>query len=136
MAEKGADLLLYVNTGTTQSPVWTKVGGQKNATLSEERDTIEMTSKDNDGYRTFEPSLGAWAVSADGLYIADDAGYLALQEAMREGEKVKVQLWKGVSVFFEGLGVLTSSELEMPYDDGATYSVEIQGSGKPTGGDA
>ena len=29
MPIKGADVLLYVNTGSAESPVWTKVAGQR-----------------------------------------------------------------------------------------------------------
>ena len=133
MASKGVDILLYANTGTDASPVYTVVGGQKGATLTEELDTVEMTSKLSPGaYKEYEPGQAGWSIKCDGLYIKDDVAYLKLQQAIRSKLKLKVQVWESSTAFFTGTVIVTSKELDAPFDDAATYSLELQGTGQPT----
>lgn len=128
MAVRGVDVLIYVNTGTDTAPVWTVVGGQRNATLSEEAETIDVTTK-NSAAQEFEYGQYNWKISCDGVYIKDDAAYVALRNAIRQKQKVKVRIKEGDTYTAEGLALVTSNELEAPYDDAATYSVELQGTG-------
>lgn len=131
MAVKGVDILILVDTGTEGSPQWTPVGGQRNATLSENNDTIEVTHKASGGYKEYEYGLGDWTISADGVYISDEAGYMALVDAMRQKKKVKVRWEEAGQAVYEGLALVTSRDLEAPYDGEATYSLELQGTGAP-----
>lgn len=131
MAVKGVDVLIYVNTGTDTMPVWTVVGGQRSATLSEEAETIDVTTKGSIA-QEFEYGLYNWTISCDGIYIKDDTAYAALRSAIRQQKKVKVRIKEGDVYTAEGLAIVTSSELEAPYDDAATYSVELQGTGPLT----
>jgi len=128
---KGVDILLLVNTGDDANPVWTPVGGQRGATLSESLETIDVTAKDSDGAQEFEPGLYSWTISADGVYIESEAGYQALVDAIRNRQKIKVRWSENGTDTFEGLAIVTSRELEAPYDDAATYSIELQGTGMP-----
>lgn len=128
---KGVDIIVLVNTGDDAEPVWTPVGGQRNATLSESTDTVETTHKLTGRYKTYDYSHADWTISADGLYIDSDTGYQALVTALREQELVKVRWQEGGTATFEGDALVTSRDLEGPYDGEATYSVEFQGSGDP-----
>lgn len=130
--EKGIDFLLKVNTGTDVTPVWTTVGGQRGATLNRSSDTIETTSKDSDGYKSYEPSFKDWTIDADGLVVTDDTGWLALETAFEAGEKIKVQFVTASGDDYTGDVIITDFPVEAPYDDVSTYSVSLQGSGKPT----
>lgn len=124
MAVKGVDILILVN-GTI-------VGGQRGATLSESVETLETTHKLTDGFKTFEYGFGEWTVSADGVYIKGDAGYVALRDAMRNKQKVTLRIQEeGVNIE-QGQALVTSRELEGAYDGEATYSVEFQGTGTIT----
>lgn len=129
---KGVDILIMVNTGTDAVPVWTAVGGQRGATLSETNDTFETTHKASGGYKEYEYGYGDWTISADGVYIDSDAGYQALVTALRTKAKIKVRWQEAGDDVYEGLALVTSRDLEGPYDGEATYSVELQGSGAPT----
>lgn len=129
---KGVDILIKVNTGTEAVPVWTNVGGQRGATLSESADTIETTHKASGGYKEYEYGYGDWTISCDGLYIENDAGYEALVTAMRTKAKVKARWVEANGDTYEGTALVTSRDLEGPYDGEATYSIELQGSGAPT----
>lgn len=129
---KNVNILLFVNTGTVEIPTWTVVGGQRNATLAEETETIDTTTKDSDGYFEYEYGLGGWTIECDGLYIPDDTGYTALKTAQRNKQKIKVQIKEDGQATEEGFCLVTSREFESPYDGESTYSVSLQGTGKLT----
>ncbi|HYG59076.1 MAG TPA: phage major tail protein, TP901-1 family [Symbiobacteriaceae bacterium] len=129
---KGVDILIKVNTGTAELPVYTDVGGQRGATLSESADTIEMTHKASGGYKEYDYGDGDWTISCDGVYIPDDTAYGALVTAMRTKAKVLVRWVEANGDIYQGTALVTSRELEGPYDGEATYSIELQGSGAPT----
>lgn len=131
---KGVDLALYANTGTDVSPTWTFVGGQRGATLHEAVDTIDVSAKKADGtaHREYEYGFDSWTVSADGVYISTDAGYAALVTAMRNKAMIKVRMKDSVAYIIEGLALVTSRDLEGPYEAEATYSMELQGTGALT----
>ncbi|MEY9867817.1 TP901-1 family phage major tail protein [Peribacillus sp. B2I2] len=124
MAVKGVDILILVN-GTI-------VGGQRGATLSESVETIETTHKLTSGFKEFEYGFGEWTVSADGVYIKGDAGYVALRDAMRNKQKVTLRIQEEGVNLEQGQALVTSRELEGAYDGEATYSVEFQGTGAIT----
>lgn len=128
MAVKGVDILILVED-PAESGSFVAVGGQRSATLSEEVDTIETTHKLTNGFKEYEYGFGGWSVSGDGVYIKDDASFLALKNAMRNKEKVKLRISEEGAPVEEGLALVTSRELEGSYDGEATYSVEFQGSG-------
>jgi len=128
---RGVDILIFVNTGTDQSPIWTVVGGQRNATLHEEAETIDVTAKDSQA-QEFEYGPYTWTISCDGIYIKDDEAYIALRNALRQRQKVKVRVKEGETYTAEGLALVTSNDLEAPYNDAATYSLELQGTGPLT----
>ncbi len=131
MAEKGVDILILVDTSTTEIPQWTAVGGQRGATLSESVDTVDLTHKMSGGYKEYEYGLSDWSISADGVYISDDEGYEALIDAMRQKKKVKVRWQEAGTAVYEGDCLVISRDLEGPYDSEATYSIELQGTGAP-----
>ena len=132
MAVKGVDILILVNTGDDVTPVWTVVGGQRGATLSESNETIETTHKLSGGYKTFEYIFGEWTISCDGVYILNDEGYQALVDAMRQKQKVKVRWKEQGDDVYEGTCLVVSRDLEGAYDAEATYSMELQGDGSIT----
>lgn len=129
---KGIDFLVHVNTGTDILPVYTKVGGQRGATLNRSAETLETTSKDSAGFKEFESAFKEWSIEADGLLVEADEGFKALEEAFMGSKKVKVQVATTSGSKYEGLAIITDLPLEMPYDDMATYSVTLQGSGTLT----
>lgn len=92
----GTDLLVLVNTGTPAVPVYEAVGCQRDATIEESSDTIDVSCKDSRAQRVL-PGRFSGTVSLDHLYIPTDAGYQALQAANRDGELILLaKEWQGV----------------------------------------
>lgn len=128
---RGVDIVVMVNISEDdQTENWIAAGGQQNATLSETSEAIDATAKDSErGAYQYEYGLYGWTISADGLYVPDNEAFSYLRQAMRERKKVKVQIMEEDVPTEEGLALVSSLELEAPYDGMATYTMEFQGTG-------
>lgn len=128
---RGVDILIMVDideTGTT--PEWIPAGGQRGATLSETSEALDATTKDSEpGAYEYEYGLYGWNISCEGLYVPDNLAYAYLGKAMRERRKVKVRVQEEGLPTQEGLALVSSRELDAPYEDMTTYSMEFQGTG-------
>lgn len=130
MTTRGIDFLIKVNTGTAEAPEYTAVGAQRGASLSLSADTLDKTTKDSDGWTELLAGNKSWSISTDGLLILNDEGYMALEDAYMAGENVLVQMSTKSGALYEGEAVISTIDLEAPYDDLASYSTEITGAGK------
>jgi len=80
----GLGTLLSINTGTTQTPVWTTVGEIKNITQSGRQVATEDVTNMQSSAREFIPTLldsGTWKI--DCSYISGDAGQQAMESAFQ-----------------------------------------------------
>jgi TP901-1 family phage major tail protein len=129
---RGVDIVIQIESKTTPGTFVT-IAGQRNATFSEEAETIDITSKSSGGYTENDYGLGSWSISGDGVYVLGNAELTSLRDAQRNKEMVKCR-WveAGATQIEEGMAVVTSREIEGPYDAEATYSIEFTGSGKPS----
>jgi TP901-1 family phage major tail protein len=89
MAMNGTDLLILANTGTPGVPAYSIVGSQRDATLEESTDTIDISSKDSRAQRVL-PGRYSGTISLDALYVPNDAAFQALKNANRDGEMILV----------------------------------------------
>jgi TP901-1 family phage major tail protein len=122
---KGLEVLLWVGNN--------KVGGQRGASLSMSADEIDITHKDNDGYKAYLAGLKEWSISCDGLVFTSDAGYNALFDAFIDGTEVEIQLKNEAGTFaYQGKVAIASMDFDAQYDDALTYSCELRGAGPLT----
>jgi TP901-1 family phage major tail protein len=128
---RGVDILIQMESEVPGTYV--TVAGQRNGTFSEEAEMIDVTNKLSGGYIENDYGLGSWNVSCDGVYVVGNSELTALRDAQRNKELVKCR-WveAGATQIEEGFALVTSREIEGPYDGEATYSVELTGTGKPT----
>lgn len=128
------DFLLFINTGTPEIPVYTKVGGQRGGNLNLENDPLELTTKDSEGFNEYDYGLSDWSLEADGLYVDGESSHDAIIDAFLAKEKLLVR-WARQDLSgrgFEGDAIITEYSIEAPYDDTSTYSISLQGSGAPS----
>lgn len=125
---RGVDILIEIEADGGGSFI--TVGGQRGASLSESSETIDTTTKDSGGAFEYDYGFYGWEISCDGLYIKNDEGYELLGTAMQQKKKVRVQVKEEGSATKVGEALVTSKELDGPYDAEVTYSVTLQGSGK------
>ena len=123
---KGVDVVLSVYI----TNAFIDVGGQKNATLNRSSETIEVTNKSSaNQWKENLAGFKEWGLDCDGLYVVSDAGYAALQTAFNAGTQVQVKMADESNISYTGYGYITDFPIEAPYDDAATYSVSILGTG-------
>jgi predicted secreted protein len=121
----GTDVLILVNTGTEVSPVYTAVGSQRGASLSETNDEIDISSKDSRAGRYLAGRYGS-TLSLDGLYVPSNVAYLALKTAQRAGDAILVRIEEeGVEVE-EASAIITDMSTDFPDQDAATISIDLR----------
>ena len=76
----GHGVLLKVNTGTVGVPVWTEIGSQRDMSIENTTDIIDVSSKESNNDETL-PGRRRWAISGDALYIKDTADFNKLRSA-------------------------------------------------------
>lgn len=121
----GTDVLLLVNTGTDQTPVWTVVGGQRDVEFSEKVDVIDVSSKDS-ASRKILPGRYSATVKLDSLYVPSDAAYDALQTAFRGRNKIKVQRQEGGTALEQADAIITELGLKAPDQGEAVISLTLE----------
>jgi TP901-1 family phage major tail protein len=120
----GTDLLLLVNTGTPETPTYEVVGSQRDAEIGEETETIDISSKDSRNQRVL-PGRFSGTISLEALYVPDDAAYLALRQANRDGELILVARQESGVVTETVEAKIDSISETFPDQDAATISVSL-----------
>ena len=119
---RGIDFVIKIDTDV--------VGGQRGATLNRDVDTIDTTHKASTGeWRGNDISFKQWSVDADGLVVESDAAFAALEAAFTAGDTVDVEMETASGAKYSGDALITSFPMEAPYDDAATFSVSLLGTG-------
>lgn len=120
-------------TFTPTSSGGTAVTGMRTKTITISNEAIDITSDDDDGWRTLlgsDPALRSIDIAVEG--VTKDAQLIELATTGGDG------LISGYSLEFEGLGTFTgnfyigSLELGAPYNEAVTFSCTIQSSGEMT----
>lgn len=124
MAQSGSDILLLVNTGTAEIPVYEAVGSQRDVTFDEATEEIDVSSKDSRAQRVL-PGRYSASLSLDSLYVFDDDGYLALRDAMRDGELILVARQEDGVTEETADALITSLSEAFPDQAEATISIDL-----------
>lgn len=124
MGTNGTDILLLVNTGTAAVPAYEAVASQRDVTFDESTEEIDMSSKDSRAQRV-DPGRYSASLSLDQLYVWSDAGYQALRDAMRDGEKILVARQDDGVTMETADAVVTSLSEAFPDQEEATVSIDI-----------
>ena len=118
----GTEILVLIEAGGDA----TYIGSQKDASFSENSDIIDVSSKNSRARRILYGRY-SWSISAEGLYVPDDAGQAALRAAIRNGTFVTV-VREEEGVYLEsGEVAVATLENAAPDQDGATFSVSLEG---------
>lgn len=124
----GVDVIVKLNTGTTEAPVLTAIGGQSDATLNRTLNLIETTDKTSGGWVTKVGGTKEWSVEMDSFMVVGDAGYTALNTAFDDRSEVDVNV-EIAGVTYSGKALISDFPIEAPDDDAVTFSVTLEGTG-------
>ena len=126
----GLKVLIEANTGTDESPDYTVVAGQRDASINLTGDAIDTSSKDGDGWKTSQTGLLGWDADFDGVIVDTNAGLAAIETAFNTGAALLCRLVFPDGTRRRGLARVTSMPIKAPMAGEATYSVKMQGTGK------
>lgn len=126
---KGVNFKIYVNKGTDEAPKFISVGGQRGGKLNRSGDSVDTTTKDDNGWKASRVGLLEWSIDGDGVYVENDEGYKLLEEAFLSTKTVLVRMGMESGLKYEGLANITDFPLDMPFDNDVTYTVKLQGTG-------
>ncbi len=129
MATSGVAFLIAVNTGTTATPVWTTVAGQRDATLNMDTGEFDATNKDSANWHEGLAGIRTWNISFDALLSETDTGLGELEDAFIDNAQVGIKLTTAASNTYTGTATLTSYAFNMPYNDVVTASGTLSGTG-------
>lgn len=124
MAKNGADILLMVNVGTEAMPQYLAVGSQRDFSREETTEEIDVSSKDGRAKRVIAGRYSS-TISLEALYVPTDEGYLALRDAMRNGDLIKVRISDENTPTEEADALITSLSEEYPDQAEATVACDL-----------
>lgn len=126
-AKRGLDIKISILEGGSTKKV---LAGQRGATLNRSAEVIDITNKAANGWKESMTSFKEWSVDCDGVFVADDAALIALETAFNTNKEVDIELSDGTAWGYKGKAIITDFPIEAPYDDAATYSLTLQGTGE------
>lgn len=111
------------------------IASSTSGTFSGELETLDATTKDNDGARSILVSAINWSISCEGLvHFGDDTDKLRpteLFDIWNNKTQVRVAWSTGVTgdTFYYGNGYITSYEESAGLNEIASFSITIEGDG-------
>jgi len=117
MAMNGADVLIWAEGNC--------VGSQRDVTIDETTEEIDVSSKDSRAMRVLPGRYGS-TISLDALYVPDDAAYNSLKDAMRNGTFVEVVVMEEGVVEESGDAIVTSLSRNAPDQGESTVSISLR----------
>ena len=121
----GSDLLLGWKPAEGEYRVF---GCSKSCEVSEERDTVEVSSPASGIWRGYVAGRCGWSCSCECLMSDDSDG---LEEAFRLGKPVEVSMKRrNGQVRYSGHAIITSLKSTGRLHEMATYSVRLKGTGE------
>jgi predicted secreted protein len=106
-----------------------KIAEISNWSLDLGADDVEITSFDSEGWKEYLAGLREWSGSIEGNFDSTDTtGQKAILNAWLNGTKLSFTFEVSSGVSFQGEAFVKPS-IEVPVDDKATFSCDIQGTG-------
>lgn len=124
----GADVLLKVKKGAQEFVV----AGQQGTTLNLSADTIDVTDKTSNGWRTSMAGLKEWSIDQDVFYTLGDESNKLLLDAYDNREPIQAVIRVGKDdetggTTFEGDVFITEFPFDFALDNAVTVSLSLAG---------
>jgi predicted secreted protein len=124
MSKNGSDLLILVNTGTPETPTYSVVGCQRNATIDKTSAEIDVSCKDSRNFRGL-PGRYKTTLTLDALYVPTNAAYQALNTANDNGDLILIARQESDVVTQTASAFVTSMSESFPDQDAAVISLSL-----------
>lgn len=124
-AKRGLDLMIYVGE--------TPIGGQRGASIEMSSETLDVSTKTTGDWTAKINGAKSWTSSCEGIMFNGDAGYKAAVTAFNSNQPVEIKLRDAESsIGYSGKAIITTINIDAPYDDALTYSMDFEGVGPLT----
>lgn len=108
------------------------VAGQRSLTINRSAEALDTTSKmTGGGWKSQIAGAKEWSIDTDGVYVMGAQSHKLLGNLFVSGDLVCVKIIdkKAKKSLFGGLATITEYNLEAPYDDAVTFSLNLAGNG-------
>lgn len=129
MAEKVKGCLYQIEFEQS-SESFVALGGGKDGTLNRSASTIDVTTRDSNGWKENDIGLKEWSFEMDGLVVKNCNCYAMLEEAFMNDKKIKLRIQTPTGTKYTGQAIITDFPLEMPFSEAASYSISATGDGE------
>ena len=131
MSEKviGLDVLLQINTGTPESPTYTTIGGQQDASINPATDPIDVSSKDGEGWKEYKGGFKGWDGDWENIVKESDQGINAAIAAFFSKQPILVKILFPGGMRMTGSALIIAIPMKSPMGGASTYSFKVQGTG-------
>lgn len=125
----GVDVLLHIKNSEGKLVA---VAGQTGTDLELSADTIDVTDKNSNGWKTAIAGLKSWSMSSDGFVDLGEDSLPLLRKSFLERKPIPVRIRMGDKedkngVTFTGSCYITSFPHSFKQDDAVTYSLDLEG---------
>ena len=105
------------------------VAGQQGATLNRSMSPIDITNQITGSWKESLGGLMSWNISCNGMYIKDNAGLRALEQAFLENKEITVKILVG-NIHYTGQALITSFPLNAVFNTQFKYTLSLLGTGE------
>ena len=134
MIKDGKDIMVYVNTGTDETPSWSPTAAATSHKISSTSEKKTRKTKDSTGLYSDSRVVGlSQTITVDALSGDGAASYDALYAMWKAAKPVKLKYSTTAEAsgdkYEEGLYIIDTLEETSPADDDATYSATFSNAG-------
>ena len=101
----------------------------KDVKLNASRGEADVSSRNGAGWKESLPGLAEWGVDASVVWVADEAGFLALQTAFTGGGIITADFVDAAGAGYYGNCTLTKWEVTQPLNGGVEVAMALKGCG-------
>lgn len=105
------------------------VAGQQGATLNRSMSPIDITNQITGSWKESLGGLMSWNISCNGMYIKDNTGLRALEQAFLENKEITVKILVG-NIHYAGKALITSFPLNAVFNTQFKYTLSLLGTGE------
>ena len=105
------------------------VAGQQGAMLNRSMSPIDITNQITGSWKESLGGLMSWNISCNGMYIKDNAGLRALEQAFLENKEITVKILVG-NIHYTGQALITYFPLNAVFNTQFKYTLSLLGTGE------
>ena len=105
------------------------VAGQQGAMLNRSMSPIDITNQITGSWKESLGGLMSWNISCNGMYIKDNAGLRALEQAFLENKEITVKILVG-NIHYTGQALITNFPLNAIFNTQFKYTLSLLGTGE------